>query len=120
MTPTEAMTDEEMRIAIAEACGWKLGKCGPINAREVGCLDSEPYWIHPDGRRDHGDDWQPPDFLNSLDAMHEAEETLTDEKFDQYDEILWCDVDAERKGTRAYLSADARTRATAFLKTIEK
>ena len=61
------MTPEQQRIAIAEACGWT-----PVAG--VG-------WSHPDlppaaniyGR-------VPPDYLNDLNAMHEAWRSLTDEQ----------------------------------------
>lgn len=58
-----AMTPEAQRIAIAEAVGYWFG------ADE----DSpEEYWHHPEG----GSAGCLPDYLGSLDAMHEAENTL--------------------------------------------
>ena len=52
------MTPEQKRIAIAEACGWKCDKRG------LG-------WLSPHGYYD-----PEPDYLNDLNAMHEAEKTL--------------------------------------------
>jgi hypothetical protein len=55
------MTPDEIRIAIAEACGWW----------DIG----SDVW----GRRPPSSDRQPlPDYLNDLNAMHEAEKVLTD------------------------------------------
>ena len=62
------MKPEDQRIAIAEACGWNHFGC-------TGCL-SVPckcnQWIHAD----HGPCGLP-DYLSDLNAMHEAEKTLT-------------------------------------------
>lgn len=56
------MTPQAQRIAIAEACGWKTK---PHNGKLV--------WYHPDFT-DYG--WyyesELPDYLNDLNAMHEA------------------------------------------------
>ena len=53
------MSDDEMRVAIAEACGWKEhpSKQGWI------WLGEQPQ---PSGLN------QPPDYLNDLNAMHSA------------------------------------------------
>jgi len=67
------MTREAQRIAIAEACGWR-------NVRE---LDD----LYPDGSVSAGIWWQGlspetgseeliPDYLNDLNAMHDAEKML--------------------------------------------
>ena len=62
------MTNEEMRIAIAEACGWtEIQWSELINPRiaienKQFCCDTEQFrclWL--------------PDYLNDLNAMHEAE-----------------------------------------------
>ena len=56
------MTDEQMRIKIAEACGWKrLGN---------GLYAKDGFH----GRKVESD---LPDYLNDLNAMHEAEKVLT-------------------------------------------
>lgn len=56
------MTPESQRIAIAEACGWKLNP-----AKHTAKATD---WLHAaSGNTAYG----PPDYANSLDAMHEAE-----------------------------------------------
>jgi hypothetical protein len=62
------MTQEQKRIAIAEACGWKL--------TDGVTITGTPYkkWVN-DGRAAYAVD-ELPDYLNDLNAMHEAEETL--------------------------------------------
>jgi hypothetical protein len=62
----KTMTEEQQRIAIAEACGWTLKK--GIRA-----------WNRP-----NNNGWdlieQLPDYLNDLNAMHEAWQLLTHEQ----------------------------------------
>ena len=64
------MNKEQQRIAIAEACGWQFipeyyhGKDDP----------PEFTTVTPDGRHLCG---YYPDYLNDLNAMHEAWQTLT-------------------------------------------
>lgn len=56
------MTPEAQRIAIAEACGWTQTQ---LNGRTT-------VWDRPNVGRT----LQPPDYLNDLNAMHEAEGTI--------------------------------------------
>ena len=64
-----AMTPEAQRIAIAEACGWSYEK-------------NETY--APDGAFWWSKNPEFPDYLNDLNAMHEAENTLTYEQLNEY------------------------------------
>ena len=58
------MNQEKQRIAIAEACGWTDITRGPYDGRPFG-----RYKTHQlEGV---------PDYLNDLNAMHEAEKVLT-------------------------------------------
>lgn len=100
------MTPEAQRIAIAEACGWILN---PAKHTAKG-LD----WLHvPSGNTAYN----PPNYLNDLNAMHEAEKTLT---YAQGGEMtLWI----QRMTCAGYgpqLFATASQRAEAFLRTIGK
>jgi hypothetical protein len=65
------MTDEEMRIAIAEACGWKKPDDPEVMKFKVGWTSAEKWWMCPGGvlRLKH----DIPDYLNDLNAMREAE-----------------------------------------------
>lgn len=61
------MTPEAQRIAISEACGWsEIGIC--VYGDDKG---------QPKGKRDFPWRVRLPDYLHSLDAMHEAEKMLT-------------------------------------------
>jgi hypothetical protein len=103
------MKPEQQRIAIAEACGWKnlrierlaggshvLGKCPRDYTSSHGFAS-------------------PPDYLNDLNAMHEAENLLINtENFEEYQSHLaWCD-----HGKYPEWRATAAQRAEAFLKTL--
>jgi len=87
------MTPEAQRIAIAEACGWKTGYRDP-------------------------EAWHPlPDYLNDLNAMHDAEKVLFGRKdwsACTYDEHI-------NVATSSWKwNATASQRAEAFLRTIGK
>ena len=107
------MNDTEKRIAIAEACGWK----------QITMSD----WEAPDGMRHQN--WggliSCPDYLNDLNAMHEAEEViltqgLQDHWLDNLVEVVvnknvhWSDYHCFPQVNRA----TARQRADAFIKTL--
>ncbi len=108
------MTPESQRIAIATACGWKnvhtlivknVTKKG--DDRKVG-ITSDDGWV--------------PQYLNDLNAMHEAEKVL-DEDQHQYDYVghlvkkdwseAWSFTDAQKA-----IHATATQRAEAFLRTL--
>ena len=99
------MTPEAQRIAIAEACGWILN---PAKHTAKG-LD----WLHvPSGNTAYN----PPNYLNDLNAMHEAEKVLNEKQEDIMNSTLWDIMDG-----RKYLwHATASQRAEAFLRTIGK
>lgn len=104
------MNPERQRIAIAEACGWKTGYRDP-------------------------EAWHPlPDYLNDLNAMHEAEKfILSTDLYIQYVNYLFRSVGINRTyymGAApevfpadrqfAVFHATASQRAEAFLRTIGK
>jgi hypothetical protein len=116
------MRPEAQRIAIAEACGWYKKT---VDHGE----GFEPYvaWFHPKVGHHLPTDRLLPDYLNDLNAMHEAEKVLHEMNNAQlcvsYREHL--NDCMERDGTH-YCSlglayhATASQRAEAFLKTINK
>ena len=110
------MNKELQQIKIAEACGWKR------HADGLGYYQG----VHPafmGGRA-------VPDYLNDLNAMHEAESSLTEEQFYIYGSYLdtitlpkksmpMCYVDSPEAGMyRELICATAAQRAEAFLKTL--
>lgn len=92
------MSPEDQRIAIAEACGWK--------SRLI------------EGERDPSQDsWtSPPDYLNDLNAMHEAEKTLD---YDQRSAFV-VRLSVMMNNGFEFCHATAAQRAEAFLRTIGK
>lgn len=71
------MTPEEQRIAIAEWCGWE--RC---YEKDINGQFEHRFWNHPKRGgiifkiREH----HLPDYLNDLNAMHEAERKLTEKQ----------------------------------------
>lgn len=101
------MTDQEINIAIAEALGRKYHAPTPEE------VQSGSYYQYQ------------PDFCHDLNAMHEAEETLSGESRLLYVDSLLSlihDVDAgyfsriEWQHGAELLLSDARQRAEAFLR----
>lgn len=93
------MTDEEINVAIAEACGWR--KEDGVYVWTANGIDWTYYEL-----------W---DWANDLNAMHEAEKMLnTDELFERYYLALY---DTTRS-TLWPVCATAHQRAEAFLRTL--
>jgi len=122
------MTNEEIRIKIAEACGWVKQ---PV---WVNCLGGDVHEWRKDGclteRCVGGHSLQElPDYLNDLNACAEFEKTLRGNKLDWYEHNLgrvvfkdttdddWSDSLGSSANTKP-LHASARQRAIAFLKTL--
>lgn len=113
------MTHEEQRIAIAEACGWKWS--------------TEGHWMN---KNIPGRFHNRPDYLNDLNAMHEAEKRflalapkqakpgLSDAKSDywkyQFELSKVTHAGADGRGPLFIICATAAQRAEAFLRTIDK
>lgn len=94
------MTNHKINVAIAEACGWT-----PDN-RGLG-------WLSP-----HGYYAPEPDYCTDLNAMHEAENVLTDDQFKWY--TYWVEKLMPETKYRCYLCATARHRAEAFVRSMGK
>jgi hypothetical protein len=113
------MTDNEIRIAVAEACG--LTKHIP-NWIGTGNRDDAPrcycqcgFTAETDRERcEHENKFYPPDYLNDLNAMNRAEESLRGETWAQYFDLI------QRSGSATGVRATARQRAEAFLRTLNK
>jgi len=113
------MTDEEKRVKIAEACGY-----GPKLERwkYTDHVSGDPSYQNALGRVYLLSEL--PDYLNSLDAMHEAEKTLSDEDHRILRTHLWQLTTPNQtngwdlKHNRDYSSATARQRCDAFLLTL--
>ena len=95
------MSEEEINIVIAEACGWKTGYRDP-------------------------EAWHPlPDFFHDLNAMREAEELLDDDQWLEYmlnlQDVLQRDPNRGKWVVcQDNMQATASQLAKAFVKTIGK
>lgn len=99
------MTPQSQRIAIAEACGWKRAQSKGVVIE--GWLKDNSWSVHL------------PDFLSDLNAMHEAEEKLTDDEWELYRALLVKASFISGLPTwRCAIHAPAAHRAEAFLRTL--
>jgi hypothetical protein len=113
------MTPEQQRIKIAEACGCELTQ------------DGNGFWVfskpnqHPKRVAKHHDKdraWALccPDYLNDLNAMHEAERVLNPSLAAGYARMLTSIAWESEQPVFAPMTATAAQRAEAFLRTIGK
>ncbi len=101
------MSPEQQRIAIAEACGWKLVTDNP---------EYEPYWEDPKGNMVAVSNGvhRLPDYLNDLNAMAAAESIIIKAGA----QTIRLYEDALQKFVANIVFATAAQRAEAFLKTL--
>jgi hypothetical protein len=104
------MDKQKQRIKIAEACGWDwYGLPGELEK------DKRPNgpWFGPSNDAEQLYVDGIPDYLNDLNAMHEAEKTLDDRQRLRYMSRL-----TEATSHMTYHLATATQRAEAFLRTL--
>jgi hypothetical protein len=105
------MTDSQINIAIAEACGWKRGFAsaneGKVSGGRCGWIGSDGNW-----KAEH------PDYCNDLNAMHRAELHLSPDEQEDYAESLFqSDSEPDEDWMFHASHSSARQRAEAFLRT---
>ena len=120
------MTPLAQRIAIAEACGamWTTTREGygfpvhilvPENYTPPNSWDDSPGMTpKPEPRLVHS---SVSDYLNSLDAMHEAEKVLTPMNVPDYVEWLR-EIESSSDDFSDLVHAEAKKKAEAFLRTL--
>lgn len=102
------MNSAQQRIVIAEACGWNK------QTDETGFTVS---MIHSNGKVvTHANDL--PDYLNDLNAMHEAEKVCQKIMHDRQDDYAYFDCLIRIVKHNFPVSATAAQRAEAFLRTL--
>ena len=108
------MTEEQQRIAIAEACGWT--DCQHVES--IGLTKGYPPTNTPPkyGTYENGMA-QLPDYPNDLNAMHEAEKIFNHAQYCRYISELCTLTIADNN---SMYMATAAQRAEAFLRTINK
>lgn len=118
------MDEQKQRIAIAEACGWRC--ISPSNFKL-----GNKAWRRVEWKGGGMSFLQLPDYLNDLNAMHEAERTMSYEQKKKFLHIL-SDITNPQITTGVpyalmapsqvsmLIHAAAPQRAEAFLKTIGK
>jgi hypothetical protein len=111
------VSPEKQQIAIAEACGWKKEIFLPVSDCSeaeliLGYDEITEIWKSPNGQ--YVRDAFFPDYLNDLNAMHEAEKRLRNQ-FNTVEEAYWRNL-AHVQPHPIY--ATAAQRAEAFLRTL--
>ena len=108
------MSEEEINIAIVEACGWRLFS------------QFKNLWAPPRSVVEYDcDAYQLPNYLNDLNAMREAEELLDDDQWLDYmlnlQDVLQRHPDRGKWVVcQENMHSTAAQRAKAFVKTIGK
>jgi hypothetical protein len=113
------MKEITQRIEIAKVLGWKAGKDG-------GEFGEEQIFAFPPNGAYHeiGQNTFMPDFLNDLNAMHEAEKVLDENQdhpityWEELEKIVGCLDSDNGNDMRKVICATAPQRAEAFLKTL--
>lgn len=95
------MTNDQINRAIAEACGWK-----PKRQTKLTRMGFRVSYENT------------PNYCEDLNAMHEAEKTLTNDQFKWY--THWVEKLMPETKYRCYLCATASQRAEAFVRSIGK
>jgi len=103
------MTVESQRIAIAKACGWSYQNKHPRFGKQ-----SVKSWYFMNTEITVSSSSKLPDYLNDLNAMHEAEKTLDYNDLNDMEESV-----SFHFGVTPFHSTAAQ-RAEAFLRTIGK
>jgi hypothetical protein len=107
-----AVNPEQQRIAIAEACGWTKIRLHPRWVSDIGSeFPPTLCGTHPSKGRPEGIPWWGPlpDYLNDLNAMHEAERRLEAEDNHAYG--CYCSELYEKYGNTVSLTAAQRAKA---------
>ncbi len=114
------MTNEHQRIKISEACGW-------TRIEGDKSKHTRDRWIEPNDNRTYAKDYAVlaknlPDYLNDLNAMHEAEKVLTEDQCERYEAFLHDPTvypgDNAKPSADYIFHASASQRAEAFLRTL--
>lgn len=120
------MKPELQRVAIAEACGWKMTITGGLMWHEGKKLGRivPGTGVHMTRLRMKlpMENAMIPDFLNDLNVMHEAEKVLTMAQWQPYMDHLFdiCDIGPNQLDFSYWnqVHAKASDRAEAFLRTL--
>jgi hypothetical protein len=120
------MTNEEINKIIAEFRGWVMYHPTPESISRG--YPSYSYWTPPRDSKQFAENWgklemdYPPDYCNDLNAMHEAEKTLS--RGQNYHQLygfgFYINTLTQICYQQHILTATASQRAEAFVRTIDK
>jgi hypothetical protein len=112
------MSPDKQRIAIAGACGFKPGTFTIKTCWFDDCVSDGQEKVLFAEHFINGPEVRVPDYLNSLDAMHEAEKTISGSDFETE---LWTHylINLGKVVNKRRAHATAAQRAEAFLRTLD-
>jgi hypothetical protein len=132
------MTDEQINLAIAKACGWisrvyswKIAESEKAFPKAINFISAFEAQEYLDRARRNTEDydrklsvfpvWEPcPNYCDDLNAMHEAESILDEDCRNGFRMELLNVTDSKYFGGFEHIHATARQRAEAFLRTLDK
>jgi hypothetical protein len=111
------MSPEKQRITIAEACGWVMKTEQVEHTNGYQWTETRKFWVSPHGKRG-----ELPDYLGDLNAMHAAEEVMTERQRCDYASYVYDIACQHQQATEKwrYISMTAAQRAEALLRTLGK
>ena len=105
------MSPQAQRIAIAEACGWRMGTETVEHIDGFQWTETRKFWTSPTRKI-----YSLPDYLGDLNAMHEAEKAMSVDDRNRYIDTLGTTY----HDSWEFCTATASQRAKAFLRAIGK
>jgi len=108
------MDKEKQRIKISEVCGWVNHDHPDVMKLKEGWIMPEVWCMNPKGEL--ASNHSRPDYLNDLNAMHEAKKLLSDEQWEIYAGHLA--KFHQPLNSFKFLNATAEQEAEAFLRTL--
>jgi len=107
------LTPEEKIIKVAECAGWECGPKEDIRIIGLGIIAAKNKCWHPKNEKDCWQD-NPPDFLNDLNAIHKAVNSLPEATYNLFCDVLWS-LCGGASGLTGAINATAEQRSEAFV-----
>lgn len=103
-------------IMVAECAGWECGPKDDTRIEGFGIIKKNTCWYRKKDKVNWQGEFQnnPPDFLNDLNAMHEAVNSLPEASYNLFCDVLW-NLCGGASGLTGAINATAEQRAEAFV-----
>ena len=113
------LTPEQKLIKVAECAGWECGPKKDTQIKDFGIIKKNTCWYHKKDKANWQGEYKndPPDFLNDLNAIHKAVNSLPEATYNLFCDTLW-NLCGEASGLTGAINATAEQRSKAFVLTI--